>query len=142
MKPLETFLGKSESCMMTAMSGAFDKSVFDENTILLEKGEKNDKHRYVYIVGNMICSFLTKDKKYKYISSMGNNLTPYILAISGENISFLSPHFEFIEREKFIDNELLKTNKDNVDRFNYRVSNCGIHSFKKVRIYKIHSIFD
>ena len=128
--------------MMTAMTGAFDKLVFDGNTILLKISEENDKHRYVYIVGNMICSFLTKDKKHKYISSMGNKLTPYILAISEENICFLSPHFEFIEREKIIDNELLKTNKDNIDRFNYHVSNSGIHSFKKLRIYKIHSNFD
>ena len=37
--PLETFLGKSESCLMTAMSGAFDKSVFDGNTILLKISE-------------------------------------------------------------------------------------------------------
>ena len=30
-----TFSGKSEYCMMTAMSGACDKSVFDGNTVLL-----------------------------------------------------------------------------------------------------------
>ena len=35
-KPLETFLGKSEVCDMTLMSEAFDKSVFDGNTILLK----------------------------------------------------------------------------------------------------------
>ena len=48
--------------MMTAMSGAFDKSVFDVNTILLEICEENDKHRCLYIGGDMICSFLTNDK--------------------------------------------------------------------------------
>ena len=45
-KPLEIILGKSESCLRTAMSGAFDKPVFDGNTILLEISEENDKHRY------------------------------------------------------------------------------------------------
>ena len=30
---MEIFLGKCESCEMTAFSGAFDKSVFDGNTI-------------------------------------------------------------------------------------------------------------
>ena len=35
-KPLETFIGKNESCLMTALSGAFEKSAFDGNTILLE----------------------------------------------------------------------------------------------------------
>ena len=57
------------------MSGAFDKSVFDGNTILLKISEENGKHRYVYIGGDMICSFLTSDNIYKYISNMGNNLT-------------------------------------------------------------------
>ena len=66
---------------MTAMLGAFDKSVFDGKTILLKKSEENDKHRYVYIGGNMICSFLTDDKIYKYVSNMGNNLTPYSIAV-------------------------------------------------------------
>ena len=36
-KPLEKFLGKSVSRLMTAMSGAFDKPVFDGNTILPKK---------------------------------------------------------------------------------------------------------
>ena len=58
---METFLGKSKTCDMTLMSGAFDKSVFDGNTILLEISEENPKHRYVNIGGNMICSFLTND---------------------------------------------------------------------------------
>ena len=41
---------------MTAMSGAFDKSVFDGNFILLEISEEN-RHRYVYIGGNMCVLF-------------------------------------------------------------------------------------
>ena len=32
--PLETFLGKSQSCRMTAISGAYYKSEFDGNTFL------------------------------------------------------------------------------------------------------------
>ena len=35
-KPLERFLGKSQLCEMTMFSGAFDKSIFDGNTILLK----------------------------------------------------------------------------------------------------------
>ena len=46
-KPSKIFLGKSESCLMTAMSGAFDKLVFDGNTILLKISEENIKHRYI-----------------------------------------------------------------------------------------------
>ena len=39
-KPLEMFLGKSKLCDMTLMPGAFDKSVFDRNRILLKISEK------------------------------------------------------------------------------------------------------
>ena len=94
--PLRTFLGKSEVCGMTLMSGALDKSVFDGITILLKRSAENDKHRYVYFGRDMICSFLTNDKIYKYISNMGNNLTPYSIAIGEENIYFVSPLFNFI----------------------------------------------
>ena len=60
-KPLETFLGKSVVCDKMLMSGAFDKSVFGGNKILLEISEEYGRHRYVYIRGIMICSFLTRD---------------------------------------------------------------------------------
>ena len=46
---------------MTLLTGAFDKLVFDGNTILLKIGDEKDKHRYVNIGGDMICSFLTND---------------------------------------------------------------------------------
>ena len=45
--PMETFLGKSQSCSMTALSGAFNKVCFDGNTILLKVGIENGKHIYV-----------------------------------------------------------------------------------------------
>ena len=34
------------------------------------------------------------------------------------------------------------TNKDNVDPFNYQVTNCGKYSFKNLRKYKILSNYD
>ena len=80
-KPMEIFLGKNESCMRTAFSGASSKPVFDWNTILLKISEKNDKHRYLYFGGDIVCSFLTKDKVYKFISNMGKNLIPHSIAI-------------------------------------------------------------
>ena len=63
-KPLKIFLGKSESCLMTALLGAFYQPVFDGNTILLKKSEESDIHRYFFIGGDMVCSFLTNDKIY------------------------------------------------------------------------------
>ena len=65
--PVEIFIGKSQLCDMTEFSGAKDKEVFDGNTISLKIGEENNKHRYVYIGGDRVCSFLTIDKIYKYI---------------------------------------------------------------------------
>ena len=80
-KPMEIFLGKIESCIMAAMSGAYNAMLFDGNTIVLKVGEGNDKHGYVYTGGNMICTFLTIGKNFEYISNMGNSLTPYSIAI-------------------------------------------------------------
>ena len=45
LKPLETCLDKSKVCDMAVISGAFDKSVFDGNTILPKISEENDKHK-------------------------------------------------------------------------------------------------
>ena len=87
---------------MTEFSGAEDKEVISGNTILLQTGTENNKHRYVYIGGDMVCSFLTNDKIYKYISNMGNSLTPYSIAIGWENIYYLTPYFELF-KEKNID---------------------------------------
>ena len=49
------------------MSGAFDRTVFDGNTFLLKISEECNGHRYLYIGGNMVCSFLTNDNIYEYI---------------------------------------------------------------------------
>ena len=58
---MEIFLGKSQVCNMTMFSGFFDKKVFDGNTILLKVGIENGENKYVYIGGDMICSFLICD---------------------------------------------------------------------------------
>ena len=131
--PMEIFLGKSESCEMTAFSGAFDKSFFDGNTILLKVSEENDKHRYVYIRGDQVCSFLINDKIYKYISNMGNNLTPYSIAIGWENIYYLTPYFRFITKEN-VDVD----DNDKLFDIEYNI----ISNYQKLRTYKIYSIYD
>ena len=97
-KPMETFLGKSQSCNMTALSGAFDKACFDGNTILLKVGLENGKHKYVYIGGDMVCSFMTSDNIYEYISNMGNNLSPYSVTTGEKNYYLLAPNFACIKK--------------------------------------------
>ena len=141
-KPLEIFLGKSESCMMTAYSRAFNKPVFDGNTLLLKISEETNKHRYIYVKGNLVCSFLTNDKIYKYISNKGNNLIPYSIAIGEENVYFLNPDFKLIKRENNKNNKSMGKNVNFVDLFDYRDSNCRKGSFKKLGIYKTQSSYD
>ena len=113
-------------------SRALDKSVFDGNTILLKISKEKNEHRYLYIDGDMICSFLTNDNFYECISNMGNNLTPYSIPIGEENIHFLTPHLEFNKREKIDDNDLLKPKENSNDPFDYHVSICEKYSFEKV----------
>ena len=43
------------------MSGGTNKSVFNGNTILLKISEECGIHRYMYIGGDIIRSFLTND---------------------------------------------------------------------------------
>ena len=133
---MEIFLGKSEPCLMTAISGSFNKKVFDGNTILLEISEENDKHRYLFFGGDMVCSFLTNDKIYKYISNMGNKLIPYSKALGEENIYSLTAYFEYVKKEKIHEVE------DVNELFDYYQSGCGKDSFKKLRTYEILSNYD
>ena len=132
--PMETFIGKSKLCNMTEFSGAEDKEVFNGNTILLEIGIENNRHRYVYIGGEKVCSFLTNDRIYKYISNMGNNLTPYSIAIGFENIYYLSPYFKFVKKEKDID-------EDDIDKL-FDIDYHIISNYQKLKTYKIHSNYD
>ena len=92
--PMKIFLGKSKSC-------------FDGNTILLKVGIENGKNKYVYIGGDMVCSFMTSDNIYEYISNMGNNLSPYSIATGEENYYLLAPNFSFIKKDKIDYNTIL-----------------------------------
>ena len=128
--PIEIFIGKSQLCNMTKFSGAKDKEVFDGNTFLLEIGKENNKHKYVYIGGDMVGSFLTNDRIYKYISNMGKNLTPYIIAMGRENIFYLTPYFKFIKKENI--------DVDDFDKL-FNIDYDDITSREKIAINKIHS---
>ena len=131
--PIETFIGKSLCCDMTEFSGAEDKEVFNGNSILLKVSEENSKQRYVYIGGDMLCYFLTNDKIYKYISNMGNNLTPYSIAIGWENIYFLTPYFRVIKKENI--------DVDDIDKL-FDIDYDDITSREKIEINKIYSNYD
>ena len=130
--PMKTILGKSQRCSMTALSGSLDRACFDGNTILLKVGVENGKNKYVYNGGDMVCSFMTSDNIYEYISNMGNNLSPYSIATGEKNYYLLAPNFSFIKKDKIDYNTILN----------------GIYvpesdlPFEKIELFKIHSNYD
>ena len=130
--PMKTFLGKSQSCNMTTLSGALNKSCFDGNTILLKVGIENGRNKYVYIGGDMVCSFMTSDNIYEYISNMGNNLTPYSVATGEENYYLLAPNFSFIKKDKIDYDAILK---------GIYVPDSDL-PFEKLEFCKIHSNYN
>ena len=129
--PMKTFLGKSQSCSMTALSGAFNKACFDGNTILLKICIGNGKNKYLYIGGHMVCSFMTGDNIYEYVSNMGNNLSPYSFATGEENYYLLAPNSSFIKKDKIDYNTILNgiyvPNSD-LKEFFEEIELCKIHS--------------
>ena len=104
---MRIFLGKSQVCNMTMFSGAFVKKVFDGNTFLLKISEENGKHKYVHFGGDMVCSFMTSDNIYEYISNMGKSLCPYEVATGEENYYLLAPIFNFNKKDKIDCNTIL-----------------------------------
>ena len=131
--PLRSFIGKSKNCTMTQFSGAAYNKAFDGNTILLKVGEENNKHRYVYIGGDQVCSFVTDDEIYEYISNMGNNLSPYSVGIGFKNIYYLTPYFRIIKKEdigEYDNNKLFDVDYDTVT------------NYQKLKTYKIFSNYD
>ena len=129
---IETFIDKSQLCDKTEFLGAKDKEVFDGNTILLEIGKEKNKHKYVYIGGDILCSFLTNDKIYEYVSNMGKNLSPYSVATSLENYYLLAPNFSFIKKDKIDYDTIL----DGI-----YVLDSGL-PFEELELCKIHSNYD
>ena len=119
---------------MTAVSGAFDKGCFDGNTILLKVGIENGRNKFVYIGGDMVCSFMTSYNIYEYVSNIGNNLSPYSVATGEEKYYLLAPNFSFIKKDKIDYDTILK----------------GIYvpkpdlkeSFKEIELCKINSNYD
>ena len=127
--PFESFIGKSQICNMTEFSGLNDKEIFDGNTILLNIGKENNKYKYVYIDGDQVCSFLSDEKTYKYISNMGNNLCPYNIAIGYEYIYYLSPHFIFFKRGNI--------DVDDIDKL---FDDTNISDSQRIKTYKIITV--
>ena len=131
---MEIFSGKSQVCKMTMFSGAFDKKVFDGNTILLKISEENGKHKYVYFGGDMVCSFMTSDNIYENFSNMENNSSPYSVATGEENYYLLTPNFNFIKKDKI--------DHDTILNGIYVPDSDLKESFEEIDLCKIHSNYN
>ena len=119
---------------MTTLSGAFNKGCFDGNTYLLKVGIETGKYKYVYIGGDMVCSFMTSDNIYEYISNMGNNLCPYSVATGEQNYYLMTPNFKFIKKDKIDYNTIL----DGI----YVPDSDLKKSFEEIELCKIHSNYN
>ena len=91
-----------------------------------------EKNKYVYIGGDMVCSFMTSDSIYEYISNMGNNLSPYSIATGEKNYYLLAPNFSFIKKDKIDYNTLLN---------GIYVPDSDL-PFEKLELCKIHSNYN
>ena len=110
------------------------KKVFDGNTIWLKISEENGKHIYVYIGGDMVCSFMTSDKIYEYISNMGNSLCPYSIATGEKNYYLLAPNFACIKKDKI--------DYDTILGGIYVPDSDLKESFEELELCKIHSSYN
>ena len=81
----------------------------------------------------MLCSFLTNDRIYKYISNMGNNLTPCSITRGWENIYYLTPYFKNTKKENIGENDIDKL---------FDIDFNDIMNREQLQIYKIHSNYD
>ena len=90
------------------------------------------ENKYVYNGGDMVCSFMTSDNIYEYISNMGNNLSPYSVATGEENYFILTPIFSFIKKDKIDYDDILK---------GIYVPDSDL-PFEKLKLCKIHSNYN
>ena len=64
---------------------------------------------------------------------MGNNLTPYSIAIGWENINYLTPYFKFIKKKN--------SDVDYIDK-TFDIDYDDIMNREEIEINKIHSNYD
>ena len=70
---------------------------------------------------------------------MGNNMTPYTLAIGEKYTSFLSIRYKYTEDDKIQNGTLLNATNDSLDPFDYHLGKCGVDSFKTLEHTRIHT---
>ena len=77
----------------------------------------------------MLCSFVTSDIIFEFISNMGNTLCPYSVATGKENYYLLAPNFIFIKKNKIdydtiLDGIYVPDSKESIEELEL----CKIHS--------------
>ena len=82
----------------------------------------------------MVCSFMTSDNIYEFISNMGKNLCSYSVATGEEIYYLLAPNFKFIKKDMIDYNTIL----DGI----YVPDSDLKASFEELELCKNHSIYD
>ena len=82
----------------------------------------------------MVCSFLTNDRIFKYISNMGNSLSPYSIGTREDNYYLLAPNFKFNKKDKI--------DYDTILHGIYVADSDLKEYFEELELYKIHSNCD
>ena len=59
-------------------------------------------------------------------------MIPYSIAIGEEKIYFVCPHCKCIKRAEIKNDELLKTNENSIDPFDYHLEKHGPDRFEKL----------
>ena len=100
-----------------------------------------DNNEYIYIGGFETVKFHIEeeDKIIDYISLMGNNMIPFVIAVGQKYTYFLCNRYRFIESDKIEEGTLLNRTDFSLDPFDYHIQKCGGDSFKKIECSLIHS---
>ena len=80
----------------------------------------------------MVCSFMTSDNIYEYISNMGRNLSPYSIATGEKNYYLLTPNFSSIKKDKIDYDTILS---------GINVPDSDL-PFEKLDLFKMHSNYN
>ena len=121
---------------MTEFSEALDNTLFDGNTLLLER----EVSKYIHISGLEILEFRTHDKTLDYICLRGNNMISYTFAIGKKYTSSLSTQYKYLKNDKYEERMLLISLNDSLNSYEYHLSKNGLDCFKKLLgCNRIHS---
>ena len=110
-----------------------DKDNYKGTSILLYNGKENNRYNYVHIGADNVYSFQTEYEIYDFVSRMGNNSTPYSIALSQEHTYYLSPYHRYTNIED--DNDIREDDINNLFEYD------KISEYEKLKINNIFLLY-